>query len=212
MVGGERVMKVGDGGKENGVEGRRNLSAHDTCKSVSTHTHTHTTHPSSLPPSHTTQGKVLLPLPSISVLAEAASSADHRATVVHVLESSVVAWMRQIKVIHLTPPTHKLLVEKLRYNITSLQMALHFDPSSSILKSHGKYAGPMAEIEVRAERTACLPCIHWKLFTETKTKENKITHSIILCKPFVETLPDMNVSPSVSTSREMRWSLFWSSV
>ena len=45
-----------------------------------------------------TQGRVLLPLPSITVLAESATSADHRATVIHVLESSVVQWMKQVKV------------------------------------------------------------------------------------------------------------------
>ena len=33
-------------------------------------------------------------------------------------------------------------------------MALHFDPSSAILKSHGIYAGPLAEIEVRTEHIA----------------------------------------------------------
>ena len=102
-----------EGGKEEGRDGRERKGGRgkkegflhmihlSSISSLPPHTH----------PPHTTQGKVLLPLPSISVLAEAASSADHRATVVHVLESSVVAWMKQIKVIYLTPPTHKLLVE-----------------------------------------------------------------------------------------------------
>ena len=43
-------------------------------------------------------GKVVLPLPSIEVLAEAAVNSDRKAAVIHVLESSVVSWMKQVKV------------------------------------------------------------------------------------------------------------------
>lgn len=45
-------------------------------------------------------GKVVLPLPSIEVLAEAALNSDRKAAVIHVLESSVVSWMKQVKVKH----------------------------------------------------------------------------------------------------------------
>ena len=38
-------------------------------------------------------------MPSIEVLAEAAMNSDRRAAVIHVLESSVVSWMKQVKVI-----------------------------------------------------------------------------------------------------------------
>ena len=85
-----------------------------------------------------------------------------------------------------------MLRNSLNNVITSLQMALHFDPSSAILKSHGKYAGPMAEIEVRTEQTARLT------FTgnySLKKKKKSLTE-IILCKPFVDTFPDMTISPS----------------
>lgn len=44
------------------------------------------------------QGEVVLPLPSIEVLAEAASFSSRRSAVIHVMESSVVAWMKQVKV------------------------------------------------------------------------------------------------------------------
>ncbi len=44
------------------------------------------------------QGKVVLPMPSIEVLAEAAWNSDRRIAVIHVLESSVVSWMKQVKV------------------------------------------------------------------------------------------------------------------
>ena len=37
-------------------------------------------------------------MPSIEVLAEAAMSVERRGAVIHVLESSVVAWMKQVKV------------------------------------------------------------------------------------------------------------------
>ena len=43
-------------------------------------------------------GRVALPLPSIEVLAEAAMNNDRKAAVIHVLESSVVSWMKQVKV------------------------------------------------------------------------------------------------------------------
>ncbi len=46
------------------------------------------------------EGRVVLPLPSIEVLAEAASSSDRRGTVIHIMESSVVYWMKQVKVIN----------------------------------------------------------------------------------------------------------------
>ncbi len=44
------------------------------------------------------QGKVVLPMPSIEVLAETAMNSDRRVAVIHVLESSVVSWMKQVKV------------------------------------------------------------------------------------------------------------------
>lgn len=39
-----------------------------------------------------------LPLPSIEVLAEAASSPNRRGSVLHVLETTVIGWIKQIKV------------------------------------------------------------------------------------------------------------------
>ena len=44
------------------------------------------------------QGDVVLPLPSIEVLAEVAGSQARTSIVVHVLESFVVTWMKLIKV------------------------------------------------------------------------------------------------------------------
>ena len=44
------------------------------------------------------QGKVVLPMPSLEVLAETALNSDRRVAVIHVLESSVVSWMKQVKV------------------------------------------------------------------------------------------------------------------
>ena len=44
------------------------------------------------------KGDVLIALPSIEVLAEAAAVANRRGAVMHVLESTVVGWMKQIKV------------------------------------------------------------------------------------------------------------------
>ena len=44
------------------------------------------------------QGKVVLPLPSVEVLAEAAATPTRRAAVLHVLESTTIGWMKQIRV------------------------------------------------------------------------------------------------------------------
>ena len=53
-------------------------------------------------------GQLVLPLPSLRVLAEAAmSGVSRRGVVVHILESCVVAWMKQVKV-NITHHTHCL--------------------------------------------------------------------------------------------------------
>lgn len=48
--------------------------------------------------SECSEGQVVLALPSVEVLSEAALSTDRRATVIHIMESSVISWMKQIKV------------------------------------------------------------------------------------------------------------------
>ena len=53
-------------------------------------------------------GRLVLPLPSLQVLAEAAmNGVSRRSVVVHILESCVVAWMKQVKVniTHIIPHT-----------------------------------------------------------------------------------------------------------
>ena len=44
------------------------------------------------------QGRIVLNLPSIEVLAEAAASPSRRAAVLHVLETTVIGWIKQIRV------------------------------------------------------------------------------------------------------------------
>ena len=71
------------------------------------------------------QGKVILPLPSVSTLVETAlTSPDRHSVVVHVLETAVVTWMKQVK------------------------MALHCDPSGTISRKCGRHAGALEEIKV----------------------------------------------------------------
>ena len=89
-------------------------------------------------------GKVVLPLPSIEVLAEAAMNTDRKAAVIHVLESSVVSWMKQVKVkTQLNSQACDFYQFEFYY-----QVAMLLDPNSTIIKKHGKYAGPLAETEV----------------------------------------------------------------
>ena len=67
----------------------------------------------------------MLPLPSVSMVVETALiSPDRHSAMVHVLETAVVTWMKQIK------------------------MALHCDPSGAIARKCGKLAGPLEEIKV----------------------------------------------------------------
>ena len=47
------------------------------------------------------QGDLILPLPSIEVLADAASTTERHGSVLHVLETTIIGWIKQIKV-HLT--------------------------------------------------------------------------------------------------------------
>ena len=90
---------------------------------------------------------MVLPLPSIEVLAEAAMNLDRKAAVIHVLESSVVSWMKQVKV----NKKQITVVQQFEQNVLFffLQIALLLDPNSTIIKMHGKYAGPLAETEVK---------------------------------------------------------------
>jgi len=44
------------------------------------------------------QGRIILSLPSIEVLAEAAATPNRRGAVLHVLETTVLGWIKQIKV------------------------------------------------------------------------------------------------------------------
>lgn len=44
------------------------------------------------------KGRIILSLPSIEVLAEAAAAVNRRGAVLHVLETTVLAWIKQIKV------------------------------------------------------------------------------------------------------------------
>uniref|UniRef100_A0A1X7UKN4 Uncharacterized protein n=1 Tax=Amphimedon queenslandica TaxID=400682 RepID=A0A1X7UKN4_AMPQE len=70
-------------------------------------------------------GDLVLPIPSLDILVEGAASSNNerRAVVVHIMESCVISWMKQVK------------------------MAMHFDPNGAIAKSNGKMAGPIAEIK-----------------------------------------------------------------
>lgn len=75
------------------------------------------------------QGKVVLPLPSVTTLAQTAfTSPDRHSVVVHVLETAVVTWMKQVK------------------------MALYCNPTGTISRKAGKFAGPLEEIKVSIKK------------------------------------------------------------
>lgn len=74
-----------------------------------------------------TNDQVTLPLPSIEVLSEAAAYSSRRPAVIHVLETAVVNWIKQIK------------------------LTLKLDPETGI-KKYGPKPGPLDEIEMWSER------------------------------------------------------------
>ena len=68
---------------------------------------------------------MVLPLPSVATLAQTAfTSPDRHSVIVHVLETAVVTWMKQVK------------------------MALYCDPTGAISRKGGNFTGPLEEIKV----------------------------------------------------------------
>ncbi|GFO25147.1 dynein beta chain, flagellar outer arm [Plakobranchus ocellatus] len=68
------------------------------------------------------EGRIVLNLPSIEVLAEAAASPSRRAAVLHVLETTVIGWIKQIRAV------------------------LRHDPQEALTAQFGKEPGPLDEI------------------------------------------------------------------
>ncbi|EDV28901.1 uncharacterized protein TRIADDRAFT_18942 [Trichoplax adhaerens] len=74
-------------------------------------------------------GQIILPLPPIDILADATTYSNRSAAVIHLLESVMIGWIKQIKV------------------------ALRFEPSHEIMKlSDHNRPGPLAEVEIWTDR------------------------------------------------------------
>ena len=86
----------------------------------------------------------MLPIPSIEVLAEAATSDDRKPAIIRVLESAIIAWMKQVKV----PDENYMGGEMCFEFICRTQMVLLMDPHVVITQMHGRYPQPVAELEV----------------------------------------------------------------
>ncbi|CAH1797693.1 unnamed protein product [Owenia fusiformis] len=85
------------------------------------------------------EGQIVLPFPSIEVLAEAAANPSRRGAVLHVLESTVIGWIKQIKGILKHDPIHEL--------------DRHFGP----------HPGPLDEISIWEQRLQKLHSINEQL-------------------------------------------------
>ncbi|XP_069118815.1 uncharacterized protein [Argopecten irradians] len=70
------------------------------------------------------EGRIILSLPSIEVLAEAAATPARRGSVLHVLETTVLAWIKQIKGV------------------------LRHDPIADLFHHYGPEPGPLDEIKM----------------------------------------------------------------
>ncbi|KAL5499629.1 hypothetical protein EMCRGX_G011081 [Ephydatia muelleri] len=87
------------------------------------------------------QNRVVLPIPSIEVLAEAATSDDRKPAIIRVLESAIIAWMKQVK------------------------MVLLMDPHVVITQMHGRYPQPVAELEFWESKLSKLVSLQDQLST-----------------------------------------------
>ncbi|XP_071959570.1 uncharacterized protein [Antedon mediterranea] len=85
------------------------------------------------------EGTITLPLPSIEVLAEAANLPTRRAAVIHVLESSVIGWIKQIRLV------------------------LKHEPLQELADQFGTHPGPMDELVLWKQRQAKLRSIDAQL-------------------------------------------------
>ncbi|ELU01785.1 hypothetical protein CAPTEDRAFT_107782 [Capitella teleta] len=84
-------------------------------------------------------GEITLPLPSIEVLAEAANTVNRRAAVLHVLETTIIGWMKQIKSV------------------------LKHDPVADLERQAGDFPGPLDEIALWESRLEKLYSINRQL-------------------------------------------------
>ncbi|XP_033103095.1 dynein heavy chain 9, axonemal-like [Anneissia japonica] len=85
------------------------------------------------------EGTITLPLPSIEVLADAASLPNRRAAVIHVLESSVIGWIKQIRIV------------------------LKHEPLQELAAQFGTHPGPLDELALWKQRQIKLRSINTQL-------------------------------------------------
>ncbi|KAH9514965.1 hypothetical protein Btru_021540, partial [Bulinus truncatus] len=88
------------------------------------------------------EGLTVLHLPAIEVLAEAAASPSRRAAVLHVLETTVIGWIKQIKGV------------------------LRHDPQEDLLQQFGKEPGPLDEIVMWKNHLEKLQSVEMQLESE----------------------------------------------
>ncbi|KAK6172547.1 hypothetical protein SNE40_016179 [Patella caerulea] len=85
------------------------------------------------------EGRIVLNLPSIEVLAEAASAVNRRSAVLHVLETTVIGWIKQIRTV------------------------LRHDPPSDLLSQFGAEPGPLEEIKMWEKQLERLQSVNSQL-------------------------------------------------
>ncbi|XP_071095883.1 uncharacterized protein [Haliotis cracherodii] len=88
------------------------------------------------------RGQIVLNLPSIEVLAEAAASPNRRGAVLHVLESTVINWIKQIRVV------------------------LKHDPTADLQNQFGTEPGPLEEMKMWENHLDRLHSVNTQLDSE----------------------------------------------
>ncbi|XP_064599567.1 LOW QUALITY PROTEIN: uncharacterized protein LOC135466077 [Liolophura sinensis] len=87
------------------------------------------------------EGKLVLSLPSVEVLAEAAANPNRRASVLHVLETTVIGWIKQIKIV------------------------LRHEPLGDLYSKFGPEPGPLDEVEMWESQLSRLHSLNQQLDT-----------------------------------------------
>ncbi|XP_070202269.1 uncharacterized protein [Littorina saxatilis] len=85
------------------------------------------------------EGRIILNLPSIEVLAEVAATPSRRAAVLHVLETTVIGWIKQIRAV------------------------LRHDPQTALTQQAGAEPGPLDEVKMWEKHLARLRSIDEQL-------------------------------------------------
>ena len=85
-----------------------------------------------------------------------------------------------------------------------MQMALHLDSNSTIVKAHGKYAGPLAEVEVNYRVVSYIQVILHDMHVKTLKDIDYLCSSNKKIRAWLENVKEKHTKKKKKASREDR--------